>query len=213
MPQQEPGKNRSGKEKDDQKDKPDAFSGYLEEVIATQFAPEITTQEGKISVLTLWALALAGALYGGINIELNFSMEYFIPNGSVLKGFVDLDIEHFQTGYSIGLFTRADQIDITSVETQLQMLEWFEKLKRNYLCEEQWFNNQYFWRFWYERYNLWVRDGGCSHLGGGLSPFQKTVPPELFYLCYHEWKPTDTFCVSEFCGETVMSFEANALQR
>ena len=47
-------------------------------------------------------------------------------------------------------------------EYQYQMLEWYEMLRKNYLCEEQWFNNQYFWRFWYERFNKFVRTGQCS---------------------------------------------------
>jgi len=45
------------------------------------------------------------SLYGASQVELDFNMEYFIPSDSLLKGFVELDIDHFQTGYTVGIFS------------------------------------------------------------------------------------------------------------
>ncbi len=55
------------------------------------------------------------------------------------------------------------------------MLDFHDKLKRSYLCEEQWFTHAITWTLWYEEFNEWVRDGKCPVLKGGLRNFQKVM--------------------------------------
>ena len=70
------------------------------------------------------------------NLEMNFSMEYYIPIGSLLLDYLKLDIEHFQTGFNFDVDSYVVDVDLSSEETQLQMIDYYDKVKRSYLCEE-----------------------------------------------------------------------------
>lgn len=96
----------------------------MEELFATFIAPEVLSDQGRYSIITVWILFAAASIYGGSQVELNFNMEYFIPRDSILKGFVDIDVEHFQTGYNFNVYFVVDQLDIASEEAQLQILDW-----------------------------------------------------------------------------------------
>ena len=67
------------------------------------------------------------------------------------------------------------------------MLDFWDKLIRCYLCDEQWFEI-YGHKSWYLTYNKWVADGKCNWLSQGLGHFEKIVPPDVFYLCMEEWR-------------------------
>ena len=64
---------------------------------------------------------------------------------------------------------------------------------------------------WYNDYNEWIRDGKCMLLPGGLKPFEKIVPPEIFYFCIQEALRKNE---CELCRDFIhWSYEANPLQR
>ena len=69
-------------------------------------------------------------------LEINFSMEYYIPIGSLLLDYLKLDIEYFQTGFEFDVDSYVVDVDLSSEETQLQMIDYYDKVKRSYLCEE-----------------------------------------------------------------------------
>ena len=69
-------------------------------------------------------------------LEINFSMEYYIPIGSLLLDYLKLDIEYFQTGFEFDVDSYVVDVDLSSEETQLQMIDFYDKVKRSYLCEE-----------------------------------------------------------------------------
>ena len=52
-------------------------------------------------------------------LEMNFSMEYYIPFGSLLRDYLKLDIQYFQTGFSFNVDSYVVDVDLTSEETQL----------------------------------------------------------------------------------------------
>ena len=81
----------------------DEYASYIEEIIAEQIAPETMTSQGRIVILLIWALALVCSVSGILKLEMDFSMEYFIPRDSILKDYLDKDIEHFGTGYHIDI--------------------------------------------------------------------------------------------------------------
>ena len=68
------------------------YASFVEEVIATVIAPEVLSQQGRIFVLALWLLLIVCSLAAIPDLEVNFSMEYFIPKGSQLRDYLQLDI-------------------------------------------------------------------------------------------------------------------------
>ena len=88
------------------------------------------------------------------------------------------------------------------------MIDYYDKVKRSYLCEEQWFVDTIIWRTWYEKFNNWVRDGSCIFQPQGLRPFERTIPPQVYYLCWNMWYKN-----GGDMKEVQMSFETNPLQR
>ena len=61
---------------------------------------------------------------------------------------------------------------------------------------------------WYRDVNKYVRDGKCLAKREGLSPFEKTIPSEIFYFCLEEGRRK-----KEIGGDLFMSEEVNPLQR
>ena len=48
---------------------------------------------------------------------MNFSIEYYIPIGSILLDYIDLDIKHFQTGFGFNLLSFVVNEDMSQEET------------------------------------------------------------------------------------------------
>ena len=107
-----------------------------------------------------------------------------IPDQPVTK-FAQLNAQFFKDGYDLKVFSIVNDVDVASEESQLKILDFHEKMTRCYLCEETWFKNSYRWRLWYPEFNKFVRDGKCFFKPEGLTIFEKTIPPELFYPCLH----------------------------
>ena len=129
------------------------YASLIERVIATYVAPEAMTNQGRFTILTVWALLAAGSIYGASQIEFNFHIEMFIPRDSILLDFVKIDKEHYETGFQVRIVTYSADIDVFSSASQFKQLDFQDKLNRSYLCEEQWFKNQYQWKIWYTGFN------------------------------------------------------------
>ena len=99
--------------------------------------------------------------------------------------FMQLNAEYFKQGADIEVFSIVHDIDITSIESQGKILDFYEKMARCYLCEETWFKDQILWKVWYSKFNDYVREGNCMLLPEGLTAFEKFIPPEIFYPCLH----------------------------
>jgi len=64
-------------------------------------------------------------------------------------------------------------------------MEFYDRLERCYLCEKPWFYKHSL-NSWYPQFHSYVKAGGCPHLPGGISGFEKIVPVDKFYPCLHE---------------------------
>ena len=97
------------------------YASSVEKFIATVYAPELTSTQGRLSVLTIWAMLLICAIYGCLQVEINFKFEYFIPEGTVTDKYFTLDRKYFQTGSSVTLYIENDDppIDYSLPEIQL----------------------------------------------------------------------------------------------
>ena len=47
---------------------------------------------------------------------MNFNMEYYIPIGSFLLDYIELDIKHFQTGNGLDINSYVVDVDMSSEE-------------------------------------------------------------------------------------------------
>ena len=61
----------------------DEYSSCMERVLGGCFAPCLVSNKGRVSVLIGWTLAGVAASIGIKLLESNFSVEFFVPKGSV----------------------------------------------------------------------------------------------------------------------------------
>ena len=135
----------------------------------------------------MWALTALCAIYGATHLETNFTMYFFIPEGSDLDKFLNFDLDYYRTGFYADILVVNDEIDYASETAQYTMIDFWDKMKRCYLCDETWWSIYNLSVGWYQPFNKWVGDGNCSRKREGLRKFEKVIPPDMFYDCYFEW--------------------------
>lgn len=126
-------------------------------------------------------------------MEINFKFDYFIPPGSVPDKYFTLDRKYFQTGNSGTVYIENDDpiIDYSQRDVQLQLQDFQDKLQRSYLSNEQWFERDTL-RNWYTGFLKWVNRGECFlEREGQKHGFDKTVDPEIFYVCLNDYLLSD----------------------
>ena len=80
---------------------------------------------------------------------MDFSLELFLIAGQPITKFIKKSAIHFEDGMRQDIYHKLDTIDVASQETQEKIIEFHDKLKRCYLCEENWFNKEIQWNLWY----------------------------------------------------------------
>ena len=93
-----------------------------------------------------------------------------IPDKPVTK-FVNLNIHHFKDGADFKIFHIVNDVDVSSEESQLQMIDFLDKINRCFDCEETWFKNFFLWELWYPEYHKFVQRGNCLFRPEGLTIF------------------------------------------
>ena len=81
------------------------YASFVEKTIATFIAPEALSQQGRFFIIVLWSVLIICSIAGAQKLEMNFSIEYYIPIGSILLDYIELDIKHYQTGYQFNLLS------------------------------------------------------------------------------------------------------------
>lgn len=75
------------------------------------------------------------------------------------------------------------QIDYSSMETQLKMQEFADRLERCDNCKESWFVPNSF-SFWYRSFHSWVGRGGCFLQADGFDEdYPNYIKPDVYYNC------------------------------
>ena len=115
------------------------YVSFAERFISTKFAPAVLSKRGRKAVLIFWTLLLGISVYAFTQVETDFSMELFIPEGSNTEKYLRLDMEYYETGFKTRIHTDNPDLDYSSEESQYRLLELYDKLKRCYLCDERWF--------------------------------------------------------------------------
>ena len=68
------------------------YSSLVEQFFANTFAPELMTWSGRLVVIIIWTILCCTSVYGAVNMEMDLHLEYFIPNGSSVDTFFQLDL-------------------------------------------------------------------------------------------------------------------------
>ena len=158
----------------------------IEAFIANYLAPEVLSNQGRALILVAWVLMIGFSLIGASQMKMDFSMEYFLVPDQPVTEFIHLNNKYFQEGSDFEIYHKLDLNDVSSEEMQYKILDFQERLYKCYLCNENWLQKQLVWDLWYSDFNDFVREGQCMLLPSGLTPFEKTVPPEIFYFCIHQ---------------------------
>ena len=82
-----------------------------------KLAPELLSFEGRIVVLTIYFVMLIGAFYGCLQVEIDFSVDYFITQDAYIYEFYQLNDKYFKQGFQTNIFVDDPTIDYASVET------------------------------------------------------------------------------------------------
>ena len=87
----------------EEKGENEEFASAVEKFISLYYAPELLSNQGRFSVLTLWIVFSLCMLYGASQIEVNFNFEFFIPPGSATEEYFEADLKHFGTGFFVDI--------------------------------------------------------------------------------------------------------------
>lgn len=71
------------------------YSSAVERMMETVFAPSILSDKGIKTIVLTWSLLGVWAVYGITQMKSTFSMEFFIPKGSLTDKFFKLDLAYF----------------------------------------------------------------------------------------------------------------------
>ena len=69
-----------------------------EKFIEKYMAPNLLTTPGRIVLLVIYVILIAGSVYGCINVEINFEFNYFIGEESDVADWFKQNDKYFSTG-------------------------------------------------------------------------------------------------------------------
>lgn len=116
---------------------------------------------------------------------MDFKQSYFIGSGAYVKDFFDKQEEHFSSGEQVTIYTEAEDIDMTSYETQANMNAFIDKLKKCDGCSQQFTVPESF-DSWYVQLKEFsqsmngVPNGACT---ASWNDQKDAVVPEKFMGC------------------------------
>jgi len=125
-------------------------------------------------------------LYGLTQVRTDFNQDLFIPDGSPTDEYYQMAKKYYEVEGSPRFIVNNPELDFASEEVQYHLLDYYDKLQRCYLCDQDWIAANTL-ESNYMSFNLWVGEGDCPLLKKGYKGFQKIVPPDIFYRCFDVW--------------------------
>ena len=114
------------------------YSSGTERFLAERVAPEILSNEGRISIIGVYLVMGVISLFGCMGLYVDFKVEFFIGPTSYVYNWFSLNNEYFRTGDQITHFVDAAETDYASKEIQLQISEFNTGLAKCDNCQESW---------------------------------------------------------------------------
>ena len=76
--------------------------------------------------------------YGLTLLQTDWNKDFFIPRGSLTEDFTKLLKKYYNVGGVPRIVLLNEELDFASEDLQYHLLDFYEKLEKSYLCEEQW---------------------------------------------------------------------------
>ena len=137
-------------------------------------------------VIVTYSVLFVIACFGCAKVKTDFKVNFFIEEDAYVHKFFELNDKYFDQGFTAVFYVNNSDIDYSSHEVQLQMLEFEDNLKRSRECAEIWFVENTI-SSWYGSFHQWVNNGNCYVLRSGIQPFEKTIDEDFFYPCLWEF--------------------------
>jgi predicted RND superfamily exporter protein len=65
------------------------YTSSTEKFLDKYFVKELMSKEGRITVMAIYFVLTIFSLYGASKLEVDFSIEYFVDDGSYIKNYLD----------------------------------------------------------------------------------------------------------------------------
>ena len=109
-----------------------------EKFFATKYAPNLLSNKGRASVIVIWFILILASTYGLTLLQTDWNKDFFIPRGSLTEDFTKLLKKYYNVGGAPRIVLLNEELDFASEDLQYHLLDFYEKLEKSYLCEEQW---------------------------------------------------------------------------
>ena len=124
-----PKQKRYGTVNTDNKEAPAANSNQNEQVndsleasktekfIESYLAPTILSKAGRIILLVVYVILIAGSIYGCLQVEIDFKVTYFIGDTAPVYGYYQLNDKYFASGFNVAHYVDNPNLDFSTEET------------------------------------------------------------------------------------------------
>jgi len=72
------------------------------------------SKEGRITVLALYFVLTVFAIYGARQLRVDFSIDYFVDDGSYIKNYLDANKAYFKAGSPFTIYVENPDLDYSS---------------------------------------------------------------------------------------------------
>jgi predicted RND superfamily exporter protein len=135
-----------------------------EKFIDSFIAPKLLSKPGRITLLVIYVLLIAGAIYGCTQVKIDFKVSYFIGETADIYEYFQLNDKYFSSGTLTTTYVKNDDYDLSLPESQQRMIDFNFNLQECTGCSERW-NMDNSLKMWYATYLDWTIKGGCSMVG------------------------------------------------
>lgn len=77
------------------------YPSATERFLATKVAPELLSDNGRISVIVIWTIITIVAALGIPNLDIEFDISYFIDETKYIYSYFEMLDTYFETGFNV----------------------------------------------------------------------------------------------------------------
>lgn len=96
-------------------------TSFTEKFLYQKYSKYLLSNGGRLAAILLFLGYTGANVYGLMNVEILFKVEWMIPPGAYVKNFIDLQDEHFsQLGSPAVIVTTDPEYEKESVQLEMQ---------------------------------------------------------------------------------------------
>jgi len=112
------------------------YASGTQKFLKETFAKITLSKPGIIAIVAIWIIYSGVSIYGLTMLEIDFKTTYFISPDTAVRRFIDKQEEYYNQGETVTFYTDSKDVDYTSEETQLKLINFNEKLKACDGCQK-----------------------------------------------------------------------------